>query len=296
MSAEQEISEATNETADNTAPAETQDTGGDQDNSKPAGYDPVDVSQLPEAVQERINYLYSQVKNNERWKHEYKSIAAEQAAKIEDLMNGVGQVVDHLQAKDLGATEAEINKSMRSAFESGDMDKFLSDQQKLIDLGVKKQLNQNKPKPQQKQAQPVDEDSRLSKNDERVVDAWQNETDDAGKQLRPWAFNPGGNEDPDPEYVKALLIGDKYARSNPNASINDVLKHIDTKMGIIKTRPGQAVMGGSLQTPGKKSTVKLTPQQERIAIRGKIAGPKASDADHLKSYREQLEKFKGARK
>lgn len=283
---------------------ETEVTEQTNEREKPAGYDPVDLSTLPEEIakplNDRIDYLYSQVKTNERALREYRSLSAEQAQAIEDLMSGVGQVVDHLENKTMIESEANIEKSMREAFEGGDLDKFFKEQKKLIEIQTKKLIpaKENIQKNISKQA--TDTSNYISPEDDRLVEAWQSETDERGQPLRPWARteNP---EDPDPDFVKAYIITKRVAAQNPGKSMNQILAEVDKQMGVktASLNGSQNVMGGNLKTQSKNRTIRLTPKQQEIAVRTKFGGSKAkSDAEHIEAYRKQIEKIqsqKGAR-
>lgn len=289
MSADAQITEAV-EATENVSHETVEQT-----NEKPAGYDPVDVSSAPpDKIQERLDYLYSQVKSNERNMREYKSIAAEQSKYIDDLMNGVGQVVNHLETQNFSQEEDQVTKEMRAAFEAGDMDKFIANQKKLVQLEAKKTAPKQVQKPQ---AQQKNTEYTLSDNEERYVASWQDETDDSGRSVRPWA-KTDDPEDPDPDFVKAYLIAERTKRRNPSYTVEQVLAEVDKKMGVKSTNSGggQSVMGGNLQTPAKKQNIRLTPEQERLAVKMKFANekgkPPKSDAEHIDAYRKQLQKVR----
>lgn len=307
MSAEAEVSEGTQETTQEVSNEAKEDKG------RPAGYEPVDLSDLPpekaKAVEERINYVYGQLKHNQRMLGEYRGIAQQQSQKLEELTNGVVQVVDHLQNRSMNENEAQLEKQMNDAFESGDQKAYMAAQTKLLDLKVKKELAQQKPKqqytPPQKQSYPQsasqianDPDSGLNPQDATVVSSWQDERDEKGQQLRPWAVNKSSNPDrPDPDYIRAALVAQQVFEDNPHRSTAENLAEIDKKMGVKQTSGGQTVMGGSLTTIGKTSKMKLSPDAERIAIRTKFGGPNAkSDAEHIEAYRKQMEKLSSSKR
>jgi hypothetical protein len=281
--------------------------------SKPAGYDPVDLSDLPpekaQQVEERINYLYRQVKDTGKNIREYRSIAEQQAQLIEDLRNGVGMVVDHLENKTFQENEATLRQKMENAFEAGDLKGYHEAQDKLQDLKLQKLT---KPQPQKKtetqkqayagkvsassMAQEAVQDGELDPQDATFVSAWQQETNDRGEPLRPWTTTADPN-DPDPDFVKALVITKKVWDQYPNRSIKENLAEIDKRMGVQTRSSGQTVMGGSLTTQGKNSKITLSAKQQEIAVRTKFAGPKAkSDADHIAAYRKQLEKVQASQR
>lgn len=292
MSADAQITEAIENTD---TPVENTPTN-EQSNEKPAGYDPVDVSSAsPDKIQERFDYLYSQVKSNERTMREYKSIAAEQSKYIEDLTNGMGQVVNHLETQNFSQEEDQVTKEMRAAFEAGDMDKFIANQKKLVQLEAKKSSPKQVQKPAQKQDPSYES---MSQDDQKLVDAWQEETDERGQALRPWSKNTGTDDDPDPDFVRAMLIAQRVFKANPHKSARENLLEVDRKMGVKSTNMGgsQSVMGGQLQTLAKKQNIRLTPEQERLAVKMKFANekgkPPKSDSEHIDAYRKQLQKVR----
>lgn len=301
------------EVSDNVSPTNetTQDNSRE---SKPAGYHPVDPETAsPEEVKNRIDYLYRQVKDQGRHINDYRSIAQQQSDKINELMNGMGQVVDHLQTKSIADMEAEITKKMDSAFESGDIKSYREAQKQIIDLGIKRELssqqNQQKPHNQTRQqayagmsqiSQEAAETGEISQEDNRLVSAWQDETDERGQSIRPWTKTSDPN-DPDPDFVKALITSKKVFSEYPNRSIKENLAEVDRRMGVKQNSGGQTVMGGSLNTRAKGGKITLSPQQERIAVKTRFGANKGakSDAEYIAAYRKQIEtvqsKPKGAR-
>lgn len=286
---EDEVDQTVETTEENTQP-EAQDT-------KPAGYNPVDLSDLPpekaKQVEERINYLYSQVKTNNRSLNEYRTIAQQQSQQIEDLMNGVGQVVGHLQEQDLATTEANINFQLRQAIQDGDVESQIALNNQLLDLKVKKMSGKKEtPQPKKPQAQaPVysemARDEGLSQEEEDFVSTWENETDQSGRLLRPWAFREH------PEFTNGLRETEAVF-TNPrfkNMTVDQKMAEVDRRMGVKKSNPPQTVLGGRLTTPNKNPKITMTPKQQEIAVKTRFGGPKAkSDAEHIEAYRKQIER------
>lgn len=296
----------TSETTETTDSTETTPSQDNRDAGKPAGYHPVDPETAsPEQVKERIDYLYRQVKDQSRNISEYRTIAQQQSAQIDDLMNGVGQVVNHLHSKSVTENENDINSRMQTAFETGDMKGYLAEQKKLITLEAQKLLSQQqKPQTQTRQQAfagvQTQQNNEPSAEDTRLVTAWQDETNERGEPLRPWTKTQD-MDDPDPDFLKALAITKRVWSQNPNRSAKDNLAEVDRQMGIKQTTGGQNVMGGSLTTRGKQSKLTLSPNQERIAVKTKFGANKGakSDAEYISAYRKQIEsvqsKTKGGR-
>lgn len=274
----------------------TEENVSHETNSKPAGYYPVDPSNAdPVEIKNRIDYLYRQVKDNERSLNEYRGIAKSQSEKIEELLGGFGQVVDHIHTKEYTENENNLRYQIRQAYEAGDVNKFEELNEKLLDMKLEKKL-QKKPEPQKQKPEqtrvPVNQITNdalsvgeLTQEDLTYLESWQGEVN-GGQKSRPWA-----TED-HPMYPQAydemLLVF-----TNPvyeTLTFNQKLEELDRRMGVKKQSGGQTVMGGNLTTRGKTSKITLSPKQQEIAIRTKFGGPKAkSDADHLEAYRKQLQ-------
>lgn len=282
-----------------------------QHSNKPAGYDPVDLSGLPEELraplEDRFKYLYTQVKTNEREKNrldrtlnEFRGVAASQSQKIEELMGGFGQVVSHLETKTFNDTESTLKQQLRAAFDAGDNDKYFELQEKLDDIRLEKKfsaINKKEAPKQERQAISVQEESGIAPEDQRVIATWQDEKDDSGVLMRPWAINRGTVENPDKNYLAALaetravLMSPLYA----DKTMEEKMSEVDKRMGVQKTASRQTVMGGGLTGNRKTSKITLSPKQQEIARRTKFAGPGKTDTDHLEAYRKQIEQSKGAR-
>lgn len=267
--------------------------------SKPPGYYPIDVeSASKEEVAQRLNYMFRQIKDNERYRHKADKVMADQSKMLDEIVNGMGVVASHLQDKTFNETEAQFMQEMQAAHESGDTRAYMAAQSKLINLGVQKELavQQRKlaPNQEEKQAeadQPVFDESAISPS----TRAWQEERDERGNHLRPWT------QPIHPRYQQAFaeLMAIKRNPSMANASEEQVMAEVDRRMGVNKQSPKQTVMGGALTGSRKMSKITLTPELEKLAIRTKFGGPKAkSPADHIEAYVKQMEQVrsqKGAR-
>lgn len=282
--------------------------------SRPAGYYPVPLEGLPDEVrkpvEERFKYLYSQVKTNERTLNEFRGIAASQSQKIEELMSGVGSVVDHLQSKNYEDVESTIRAQMEAAHANNDTKSFIELQDKLIEVKADKKAaeKERKAKPQQPQAKQYPtsteminggvRNGEINNDDARVIDAWMNENDEVGNMLRPWAHTQ--NMQNDPKFAAAMAEAQAVFANPRFTTTEQRLAEVDRRMGLTRSNGNQTVMGGQLTNRPKNTKITLTPNQERIAVRTKFGGPKAkSDADHIAAYRAQIDKVnlaKGARK
>lgn len=255
----------------------------------------------PEKVKERLDFLYGKVKKTERATDDWRKVAADQAALIEELRNNQNQVVNHLTQKTYADTEANLEEQITTAFQTGDTKAFLAAQNKLIDLKAAQRVQQLVPRqqPRQQQQQIYQSASQMANgmdyNDQSAIDAWQGEKDERGGNLRPWAVNSGSEQNPDPDYIKAILIARNIFTSpeNSHLTVTQRLAEIDKRMGVKKNAGGQNVMGGGLTSKPARGRITLSPQVEKMAIRTKFGGPKAkSDAEHIEAYRKQIEKVR----
>jgi len=287
------------------AAAESADAPETTKQEKPAGYDQIDFKTAsPEEIEARFNRVFGQLKGNQREMSKAREILAQQSKVIDDLSSGVGMVVTHLTDKTYKETEASLEAQMTTAFESGDIRAFTALQNKLTDMKVEQRLSQKQkaqPKPAKQVQQPTQDDTQIDFNDmppedARYTKAWGEETDDSGQTLRPWFNNSGTPQDPDPDYVKAVLVATKIFEQYPDRSIQQNLAEVDKRMGVQKTTAGQTVLGGRLQTKPKSSKITLSPEAEKIALRMRFAGPKKSDAEHLQAYRDQIAKVQSTKR
>jgi hypothetical protein len=269
------------------------------DPSKPAGYDPIDpATSTPEQTQERLNYLYGQVKHSEREKREMKQILSDQSRLISELSQGQQAVVNHLQEKNFTDNESSIRLQMRTAWDKGDNDTYFALQDKLDEIRIDKKLAA-RTKPQESQqpknavnyAQTAQGTGELTQAEFDATDAWQNERDESGGLVRPWAFGDNANHQAALREAAAIFNNPRYA----TLSYDGKLAEIDKRMGISKRAVGQTVMGGNLTIPGKQTKLTLTPKQQEIAIKTKYAGNGKTEAEHLEAYRKQIANVKQRR-
>ena len=286
---------------------ETQETSNDNaetpQNEKPAGYYPVDISNLPEdiakPIEERFDYLFKQIKQNERkgdsTLNQYRSLAAEQARVIEELTKGQSAIVDHLQDKTFKDTESQLTAKMNAAFEAGDSKGYQDAQAKLIELQVEKRFAKNKPvqqKPTQ-QTNPVQQavqEGNLQPEEAYTIDAWQDESSN-GVPLRPWAKI--GHPDYERAYAETIAVLSN--RNLQDKSMKEKLEEVDRRMGLKQNTGKQTVLGGNLTTNRKNNKLTISAEAQEIAIRTKYAGPGKSDSEHITAYLKQIQKTKSRR-
>lgn len=298
-----EVSNSTEPSTESTQSTENQTSS----NARPAGYDPIDeTTATPQQVKERLDYLYRQVKDNDRYKKEANRVLADQSRVINELSQAQQQVVTHLQDRTITDNEVQLQQMMQTAWEKGDTAMYNQTQSRLIDLKVQKNLltqtRQQPPQVPPSSGMPniSSDEGAISQAEQQATYAWQNERDEQGSLLRPWAFNNSSDQNNlDPNYLSALREA-QAVFTNPkfaNLPYDQKLAEVDKRMGLSKRTASQTVMGGNLTTARKTGKLTLTPKQEEIAIRTKYAGPKAkSDADHLDAYRKQVERVQSGRK
>lgn len=294
--------------------AKTETAGGNSAETRP-GYNPVDVkTATPEAVQERIDYLYRQVKDKGNREREVNKILSEQARVIDELAKNQNAVVNHIQTKTLDDSEDVLTSAMNHAFEKGDHKGYLEAQRKLIKLGVDKELLKNRPQPQAHVPQPQHSGGKynsasqiandaagegyLSNDEARLTEAWQNERDETGNFVRPWARTADMNN-PDQAFAAALRET-QGVFSNPRyaaLSYEDKLAEVDRRMGVAKRVANQSVSAGGLTGKGKTAKITLSADIEKMVRQTKWGGSKyKTDDDRLDAYRKQLATFrKGSR-
>lgn len=285
----------------------------------------VDLNGLPDdqknAIEGRFAHLSRLIKKTEtkaeRELREWRQVAADQAARIEELTGGVGAVVNHLQNQTFAQTETQLKAQLRQARDTGDLDLENEIQDKLSELRFQKQsAKEFKIKPKEKNetnrmanagtpsamqiANEAAMDGDITDEDMQVIGAWTEEKSSNGQLLRPWSVNKGTETNPDPQYIAGLATA-QAVWINPrfkNATVEQKLAEVDRLMGTEKHTNGQAVMGGGFTPRTKSNTLRLTPQQERIATKTKFGANRGakSDAEYIEAYRKQLESTrKGAR-
>lgn len=280
---------------------------------KPAGYHPVDpATDSPEKIQERLDYLYKQVKPSQREVKELRTLVADQSKLIDELHSGMYAVVDHLKTEATTKSEGKLREDMKVALENGDTTAYIELNEKLTELKIEK----NKPKATtpkktetQKQAyagaKQVSDDAfdsgELSAEDNRYVESYIGEKDDNGRLLRPWTVNKSNDPDkPDPEFMEglaeahAVFTNKRYA----NWTMAQKMAELDKRMGVEPPKGGQSVMGGNFTSRPKGNKITLSQKQQEIAVRTKYGSSKGakSDSEYMEAYRKQIEKVKtGAR-
>jgi hypothetical protein len=265
------------------------------ESKKPEGWDHVEI---PDEVKPRFNRLYGEVKTLQRISREKDDILRQQSEAIEDLRKNQTQVVSYLQDTDFVKTESQLKEQRKEAYEKGNLLLVDDINDKLAEIKIEKKLsklnkvNEQKEAPRGFDANKAVERANLSPEDMEVYKAWANETDDNGNLVRPWV------NERDQRNIAAATEGAAVFR-NPiyaNRAFGDKLKEIDKRMGLINQNTASGVMGtGNLTSSKKSSTLKLTPNQEKIALKTQFAGRGKKPEEHLAAYKKQLEDIRGSK-
>lgn len=304
-------SEVSNVTAQTETTQENQTADNENNQAIQSVYDHVNPeTDDPKLVQARIDTLYRERKTaKERYK-EVLEISKQQSKIIEDLQSGMYAVAGHLQQEKFADTEAQLKSQYRTAVETGDIDAQVNISDRLLELKAQKltapkiqpkqQTQQNNLPPQLNSATELAND--LDPQEQQITSAWQNEKDETGQSLRPWAVNSTGDlNDPDPDFIKAITIAQKIFTQDNYAHLTyqQKLQEIDKRMGTKKSAQQSNVMSSHLTGQRRNSKVNMTAKQSEIAVRTKFGGPKAkTDAEHIEAFRKQIEKVnqpRGAR-
>lgn len=292
------MEEAENTASEAPAVTETQATEQPQAENpevteKPEGWE---RAEFTEDQQKRFNRVYKEMKGYQSEAYELRKIAQDQSLAIEELRKNQNQVISHIQENDFAKTENQLKDQRRAAYDAGNLALVDEINDRLADIKIEKKLSGTKQK-EQPQPQPrgfgagdaVNNAVKMgviSSNDAEVYREWAGETDENGNLLRPWV------NEYDHRNNHAAIEG-KAVFTNPafvDKPFSEKLKEIDKRMGIkMKQSASSGVMGGGNLTREKNiSTVKLSPEIERIAIRSQFAGRGKSPQEHIEAYRKQV--------
>lgn len=261
---------------------------------KPEGWDQVELT--PEQ-QKRFNRLYGQVKGFERTIKDYEKIMREQSELLDKLDKNQNVIVNHLQETDFVKTEKMLKEQRKEAFNKGDLETYDDLTDKINDIKIQKKLSEKEVKePRKKVTSGEDFVNRgiqkgtISEEDLEVYRAWASETDENGNLLRPWV-NAADFRSRDAVMEGSAVFNKSSFVNKPFA---DKLKEIDRRMGIENQRATGGVLPGGNLTRGKSTnTIKLSPQEEHIALKTRFAGPGKSSQEHIEAYRKQIAKMRG---
>lgn len=262
------------------APATQADTVAEQ----PSGFDPVEFTPEQKA---RVDRLYGNMKRYESKAREQEQANQILADRLVELQNHQQQIVNHLQTTDFQDAEARLTQDRAQAWKDGDVDRFNSANDKLMEIKVQKATQalkqpQQQQKPQQNQFEnrPISATEALEMSvqkgetppeDAPVLRAWFSETDQTGTLKRPWV-NVSDVRNTDAAKIGAVV----FSQTHPvfsTWSLQQKLAEMDRQMGVMPRQAGgQSVLGaGNLTARSKPSNVKLSPDIERTAVMTKFA-------------------------
>lgn len=287
------------------APAEvTQETPppNGHDPARPEGFDPVDVkTATPEQIEARINRLYGNLKKNEKEAREARQANEILIQRFQELQQGQQQIVQHIQTNDYQETENTLRQQMRAAWDRGDVDGYHATNEKLLDIKAEKAAQAKIPKQQkpietnnlqQNRAISATEALEMSvasgetpPDKANILRAYFGEADPYGNLKRPWV-NVSDVRNSQASKIGAVVFDPEHPVFS-QMTFKQQLAEMDRQMGVANTQPqsNSVLPAGNLTGMRKTSTVKLSPQEETIAVRTKFGGPKAkSDADHKAAY------------
>lgn len=294
-----EIEAPAAETTESTPAAEPSNPEPAPEKAEPAGYKPIDPkTATPEETQQRLDYLYKQIKPTQRENREMRQLLSDQSKVIDELSKNQQAVVTHLTERSFADSEQQLKDQMATAWQKGDNRAYIDAQASLNKLYTQQEIAKQTPQPQQ-QAQPQYRNAaelangamqagELSHDEYRTTESWQGERNDTGGLLRPWAYSN------DPMY-EAALFETRSVMANPrfqDYTYEQKLQEVDRRMGTPKRSTSQQVMGGSLTKAKKSATIELSPKQREIALKTQYAGKGKSEAEHLEKYRAQVAKYK----
>jgi hypothetical protein len=271
--------------------------------TKQEGWDQVDFT--PEQ-QKRFDKVYRDLKTYQKETYELRDIAKQQSDLINQLSVGQTQIISHLQNDDFSKAESSLKIQRKEAYDRGDLSTVddindkLSDlkiQKKLSDLETKKQTIQQNMQPKQSSGgddivSRAASSGYITTDDAAVYRAWANETDEYGNLKRPWVNQNDHRNMAAAVEGRAVFTNPNYA----NKAFVDKLNEIDKRMGVVNKQSSSNVLsGGNLTIGTKSSTVKLTPYQERVAIKTQFAGKGKSSQEHIEAWKKQLTEQKGVK-
>jgi len=219
---------------------------------KPQGYDPVDLSDLPEekaeAIKHRIDYLYGQVKRGEKdWE-----VAQDHIRRLDESLHKVSGRLGHIEEEKSENDLATLRRMAVDAMEEGEYDRAQEINERILELKISPK--EEKPKEEPKE-------DVLPPQTQEALTRWALETDESGKPVRPYV------DATHPDHQKAIqnaheIWNDPVARANID-TIDDFLRILDKKMQGAKA-PAVASTSPNFRPKANKK-IELTEDQKRIA-------------------------------
>lgn len=269
-------------------PIEQQERAKDDDD----GYGFVDIEDP--AVQKRFNRLYKQVKASD----EANRLLREHIANLEKSFSQIQQqqqvVQERFVSQEVQQARNFLQSEYQSAIDAGDFQRQQAIQQQwiLLEAEVKAQeiLKQQNAQPKDKYPptninQTVDQYD-IPQDEAVYIDAWMNEKSPSGVVVREWA-------QPNHALFNAALAEAENVFKSPlwaNKSVQERMAEVDRRMGLVKPVKQSApqVLSSNLKTSPKRDDIKLTPQEEQIAIRMRLGKTPQESIERYKAQKRQM--------
>ena len=163
----------------------------------------------------RFNRLYRHTKEaNERAEKTERQISllAEQNSKLQKALE---TIAGGMRDKEMQAELATLKKDAKEALATGDTEAFMEANERLLEMKQSAKKEAEAPAP----AEPA-----ISQTEMQVINAWQQQKDDEGEPLRPWAM-PNH-----PEFASTQDLIQRVTRTMPDASVREILREVDKRM------------------------------------------------------------------
>jgi hypothetical protein len=170
----------------------------------------------------RFNRLYRHTKEaNERAEKTERQISllAEQNTKLQKALE---TIAGGMRDKEMQAELATLKKNMKESMAVGDVEAFAEANERLLEMkqeAREKEMELKKSEEVASQAPPP-----ISSMEQQILSAWQKQTGEDGKPLRPWV-NPGH---PKFDESKAIII--EVANEYPDAPLREILSEADVRI------------------------------------------------------------------
>lgn len=163
----------------------------------------------------RFNRLYRHTKEaNERAEKTERQISllAEQNSKLQKALE---TIAGGMRDKEMQAELATLKKDAKEALATGDTEAFMEANERLLEMKQSAKKEAEAPAP----AEPA-----ISQTEMQVINTWQQQKDDEGEPLRPWAM-PNH-----PEFASTQDLIQRVTRAMPDASVREILREVDKRM------------------------------------------------------------------
>lgn len=223
------------------------------DDKKP-GFDPVDLSGVEDddlrgQIQARINNLYGQVKTGEK-------VTAQMAQDHKRLVTKVENLETAHESERHQAEVDSLKQQKVEAMDAGDHERVVDIDERLTELKAPKAPPQEPPR-----AEPREE-TGLSSEQARAVEAWAAETDEQGNLKRPWTQT----NHPRQQAGAAAVLSAIQDPSN-GGDMNKALQAADRAMGVTapEKKAAPVLKSGDGIRPEAKKRTELSNEQKMVA-------------------------------